>query len=173
MLRQTIQVCACTLSYPILYNNQFNITGQIRPRYSECPLAFSFSDWDFVLCFSYVVYARYISILYHMPFLHPNNTWCRFPWPRGLRCGSAAARLLELPVRISTEAWMCVTHECCVLSGRGLCVRLIIRPQESYWVWCVKLRVIMKPRWGSSGPLGAVAPWKTKFGEEQKLWIPH
>jgi len=27
--------------------------------------------------------------------------------------------------------------ECCVLSGRGLCVGLIIRPEESYRVWCV------------------------------------
>jgi hypothetical protein len=27
--------------------------------------------------------------------------------------------------------------ECCVLSGRGLCVGLITRPEESYRVWCV------------------------------------
>jgi hypothetical protein len=26
---------------------------------------------------------------------------------------------------------------CCVLSGRGLCDELIIRPEESYWLWCV------------------------------------
>jgi hypothetical protein len=33
---------------------------------------------------------------------------------------------------------MSVACECCVLSGRGLCVGLITRPEESYQVWCVK-----------------------------------
>jgi len=28
--------------------------------------------------------------------------------------------------------WMSVSCECCVLSDRGLCDRLIIRPEESY-----------------------------------------
>ena len=27
--------------------------------------------------------------------------------------------------------------ECCVLPGKGLCVGLITRPEESYRVWCV------------------------------------
>jgi len=27
--------------------------------------------------------------------------------------------------------------KCCVLSGRGLCDGLIIRPEESYRLWCV------------------------------------
>jgi hypothetical protein len=53
------------------------------------------------------------------------------PWPRGLRCRSAAARLLRLWVPIPPEAWMIVCCECCVLSGRGLRERLITRPNES------------------------------------------
>jgi len=32
---------------------------------------------------------------------------------------------------------MDVCHECCVLSGRGLCDELITRPEESYRLWCV------------------------------------
>ena len=32
---------------------------------------------------------------------------------------------------------MSVCCECCVLSGRGLCDALIIRPEESYRLWCV------------------------------------
>jgi len=32
---------------------------------------------------------------------------------------------------------MSVCCECCVLFGRGLCVRLITRPEESYRRWCV------------------------------------
>ena len=33
--------------------------------------------------------------------------------------------------------WMSVSCECCLLSGRGLCVGLITPPEESYQVWCV------------------------------------
>jgi len=58
-------------------------------------------------------------------------------WPRGLRRGSAAARLLGLRVRIPPWAWISVCWECCVLSGRGLCNELITCPEESYRVWCV------------------------------------
>ena len=61
----------------------------------------------------------------------------RSQWPRGLRRKSAAARLLRLWVRIPPEAWMFVCCECCVLSGRGLCDRLITRPEESYRLWRV------------------------------------
>jgi hypothetical protein len=60
----------------------------------------------------------------------------RSQWPRGQRCASAAARLLGLRVRIPPGAWMSVSCECCVLSGRGLCVGLITRPEEYYREWC-------------------------------------
>ena len=70
----------------------------------------------------------------------------QFQWPRGLRRGSAAARMLGLCVRILPGgAWMSVSCECCVLSGTGLCVGLTTRPEESYQVWGV-LIVIMKIR---------------------------
>jgi hypothetical protein len=62
---------------------------------------------------------------------------CRSWWPCGLRRGSAAARLLGLRARIPRGAWMSVSFECCVLSGRGLCDRPITRPEKSYRVWCV------------------------------------
>jgi hypothetical protein len=61
----------------------------------------------------------------------------RSQWPRGLRRGSEAARLLGLWVRIPPEAWMSVSCECCVLSGRGLCDELVPRPKESYLLRCV------------------------------------
>jgi len=57
--------------------------------------------------------------------------------PRGLSRRSAAARLLKLWVRILLGAWMFVCCECCALSGRGFCDELIIRPEESYRLWCV------------------------------------
>jgi len=46
-------------------------------------------------------------------------------------------RLLGLRFPISLGAWMSVSCECCVLSGRCLCDELIPRPEESYRVWCV------------------------------------
>jgi hypothetical protein len=73
--------------------------------------------------------------------------------PRGLRCGCATARLLGLRVRIPPEARMSVSYECCMLSGRGLCVGLFIRPEESYRVWCVCDREAstMKRPWPTRG----------------------
>ena len=59
------------------------------------------------------------------------------PW--GLRCGFAATRLLGLWVRIPSEAWKFLCCECCVLWGRGLCDKLITRPEESYRMCCVVL----------------------------------
>jgi hypothetical protein len=57
-------------------------------------------------------------------------------------------------------AWM---SECCELSDRGLCVRLITRPEESYRVWCVWVwswsldNEEALARWGLS------SHWKTKW----------
>jgi hypothetical protein len=65
------------------------------------------------------------------------NNILRSQWPRRLRRGSAAARLLELWVRIPPRAWMSVCCEWCIFSGRGLCDELITRPEESYRVWCI------------------------------------
>ena len=61
----------------------------------------------------------------------------RSQWPRGLRRRSVAAHLLRSWVRIPPGAWMSVCCECCVLSGRGLCDKLITRPEKSYRLWCV------------------------------------
>jgi len=46
-------------------------------------------------------------------------------------------RLQGLRVRIPPGAWLSVSCECCVLSGRGLCDGLLSRPEESYHVGCV------------------------------------
>ena len=36
-----------------------------------------------------------------------------------------------------TGEWIFVCCECCVLSGKGICVGLITRPEESYRLWRV------------------------------------
>jgi hypothetical protein len=82
---------------------------------------------------------------------------CRSQWPCGLKRGSAAPRLLGLRVRIPPGVWSSVCCECCVLSGRGLCVGLITRPAESYRLWCVSEcdceASIMRRPWPTGGCL--------------------
>jgi hypothetical protein len=69
-------------------------------------------------------------------------------WPSRLWRRSAATRLLGLRVRIPPGAWMSVSCECCVLSGRGHCEGPTTRREESYRVCvvcvcvCVSLNVI-------------------------------
>jgi hypothetical protein len=50
---------------------------------------------------------------------------------------------------------MFVCCQCCVLSGRGLCDELIIRPEESYRLWCVVMCDLetsrMKRQWHALG----------------------
>ena len=47
-------------------------------------------------------------------------------------CIPGPSCLLRFWVRIPPVAWMYVCCECFVLSSRGLCDELIIRPEESY-----------------------------------------
>jgi hypothetical protein len=48
-------------------------------------------------------------------------------------CGCSLAAIVG-----SNSAWvMDVCCECCVLSGRDLCVGLITSPEKSYRLWCV------------------------------------
>ena len=54
-------------------------------------------------------------------------------WPRGLRRVSADAGVAG---SIRPGTWLSIFCECCVLSGRGLCIGLITRAEESYRV-CV------------------------------------
>jgi len=74
---------------------------------------------------------------------------------------------------------MFASCECCVLSGRGLCDRLITRP-ESYRLWCVVVCDLetswMRRSWpalgrsatGKKGPMGTQ---KQKHFHSLKIWI--
>ena len=62
----------------------------------------------------------------------------RSHWPRGLRRGTAAARVLRLWVRIPPEGIdVCLLWVLYVLAGRGLCDELITLLEESYRLWCI------------------------------------
>ena len=43
----------------------------------------------------------------------------------------------EPTISAGERLWVFVCCECRVLSGRGLCDKLISRPEESYRLWCV------------------------------------
>jgi hypothetical protein len=60
----------------------------------------------------------------------------RSQWPRGLRRGSAAERIVGSWIRTPPRTWM-LSCTVFVLSGRGLCDGPIPRPEESYRLWCV------------------------------------
>jgi hypothetical protein len=77
---------------------------------------------------------------------------CRSQWPRGLRRGPSASRLLGLWFRTPPGSWTSVSCECCVLSSRRLCVELITLPEETYKVWCVQWVWSRSPVRGGRGP---------------------
>jgi len=60
-----------------------------------------------------------------------------------------AARLLRSWVRIPPGAWIFVCCKCRVLPGRGLCDKLITRPEESYRLWCVVVCDLETSRMGA------------------------
>ena len=103
-----------------------------------------------------------------------NSCICRSQWPRGLRRRSAAAHLLRSWVRIPPGAWIFVCCECSVLSGRGLCDELIIRPEESYRLWCVFVCDLETSRMRRPWPaLGRSATAKKKKSLYIYIYIVH
>ena len=87
--------------------------------------------------------------------IYLKNQFGRSQWPCGLRRRSVAARLLRLWVRIPPGTWMFVC-ECCVFSGRDLCVELITRPEESYRLWCVVVCDLHTSRMRRPWPTGGL-----------------
>jgi len=82
---------------------------------------------------------HYPMSLFITSFIISFRNICRPQWTRRLTRGPAAARMLGLRVRILPWAWLSLSCACFVLPGRGLCVRLITRPEDSCRVRCVWL----------------------------------
>jgi hypothetical protein len=115
-----------------------------------------------------ILYFAFLNLIY--------SSHSRSQWRRGLRRGSAAPLLLGLWVRITTETWMSVSCECCVLSGRGLCVGLITRPEESYRVWCGETPFdceasIMRRPWPTGGCWAIKKRYRLKHFMNKKRFI--
>ena len=100
-----------------------------QPLYELREVFFLKKPW---VMFSYYFWINILVIFIIWP-----NLSCRSQGPRRLRRRCAVSGTLRLWVRIPPGAYMCVCCECCVLSGRGLCVELITRPEKYYWLWCV------------------------------------
>jgi hypothetical protein len=104
----------------------------------------------------------YTVVLKAVFIVSSNLRFSRSRWPRFLRRGSAAVRLLRLWVWIPPVAWMSVSCECCVLSGRDLCFGLISRPEEFYRMWCVVVCDLetswMRRTWPTGGCGGPPPP---------------
>jgi hypothetical protein len=69
-----------------------------------------------------------------------------------------------------TGAWMSVSCECCVMSGRVLCDELVPRPEESCRLWCVSnvCDYETSTKRGGPGPYKAVEPYKKKLMKTSK-----
>ena len=89
-----------------------------------------------------------------------NNKQNIQPRARHDPCGRAVYRMGLRPfpwwdwvVRIPPGTKMPVSCECCVLSGRGVCDGPIIRPENSYRMWCFFSEISKPQWWGDLGPL--------------------
>jgi hypothetical protein len=78
----------------------------------------SLSEHDLFSIGRYILDVSFITSL--------TSNYGRSCWPRGLRRGFAAARLLGLWVRIPPEAWMSVCFECCQVDVSST-VRLLVQ----------------------------------------------
>jgi len=116
-------------------------SGRLRnPPPPAQPVSIRYTDWanpahvvdiNKILIFVTCSFSDHDSILRNC-IVFPS----RPQWPRGLKRTSAADRLLRLLVRIPLGHG-CVSCECRVLSGRGLCDEPITRLEQSYRMWCV------------------------------------
>jgi len=106
---------------------------------------FNFQGHTFVFLPDYYFHRRslrclFAGVLIFKNFLaQTNQPW----WQHVVRYGSAAANSLGLRVRIPPGSW--ISCHCCLLPGRGLCIGLITRPEDSYQLLRVSLGVTAEP----------------------------
>jgi hypothetical protein len=142
VLRQSVSILgiyefrlipALNTDYFTICNNRFSLLCSVNTLYSFHS-DFSFQIMKLWYSFVTINNEDEASCESRRLFLSSfSRTTARQPIPVGAlsKRGSAAASLLGLLVLIPPEAWTSVLCECCVLSGRCLCVRLITRPEES------------------------------------------
>jgi hypothetical protein len=109
--------------------NSYMRSGQIQRtrkntgKCSDAPTKLTVADIETKTNISGLITQRNVCVFYIYQKMPTSSPPQKKAW---------AALLLGLRARIRPGAWMSVCCECCVLSGRGLCVGLIPRPEESY-----------------------------------------
>jgi hypothetical protein len=104
------------------------IPVSLHPLDVSCPavlLSLNLSKRRNIL-FNPILNFRFVLKETRVPAAARSNTWV---------CGRSHAEFVGWN---PGGAWMFVRCENCLLSGRGLCVGLIARPEESYRGWCVQ-----------------------------------
>jgi hypothetical protein len=78
-------------------------------------------------------------------------------WSKVWVCGYSPAEIVGMNLPGSMDVCLC---ECCVLSGRSLCVGLITLLEDSYQQWCVIVcdpeTLGMRRLWPTGGHFGGV-----------------
>ena len=90
-------------------------------------------------CYYTVLGNKFVPKTKRPPETNSTAVKMEMPIPMAVRCNTWACGCSLAGIAGSNLAagGMDVSCECYVLSGRGLCVGLITRPEEPYRVWCV------------------------------------
>jgi hypothetical protein len=111
----------CGPTWPVI---GWNLPLHIMTRSVRRPLSeVSYLNW-LTYCMLYRIYA-FTVLLRPIPVAARSKSWV---------CGRALAGIVGSN---PTRAWLFVSCKVFVLWGRGLCVGLITRPEDSYRLWCV------------------------------------
>ena len=100
----------------------------------------------------YLLQAHFRSLVCKTNFVKPPILVAA--WSKAWICGRLLVGIVGSNPIGGMDAVFC---ECCLLSGRGLCVGQVTRPRQSYRLWCVECNCEaskMRP-W----PTVAVEPW--------------
>jgi len=173
----------CVLGTEVKKNPQFSVSLVSRES-GFCCMVIALDSWDIVcweLAFLLNEATGFYSMGYNYCLIKHSAIWyeamnsvpklymfrvriettisiiqqCWWQWPRGLRRGTAAARLLGLRVRIPRGAWMSFSCECCVLWGGDLFDGPIALQKRraaygvSKWLWSRNLTEETKDHGGS------------------------
>jgi hypothetical protein len=95
-----------------------------------------FSFYCHVLCYQKQSFQNLFTLIIIYLFFWSVSQNMTIPVATRSKAWVCGCSLAGMWVRILPGAWMSVSCECCVLSGRGLCDGLITCPEESYRVWC-------------------------------------
>ena len=118
---------------------------------------------------------NYVNARLLLAFMSSSRTHSPSQWPRGLRRGSAAARMLGLWVRIPPGAWVSFSWSvvCCQVEVSAPCWLLVQRsPAECGVSECDHESSIMRRAWPTGGCCTMVKKSRTQ-STRWRSWLRH